>query len=69
MAERYKILICSVCGEEFVFTGRGQDYFASIGYAYDPKRCKACHADYKRRQRAAETATEKPAVLQDRNGL
>lgn len=46
-----KILICSECGEEFVFTGAAQQYFAERGYTEDPKRCKACHTQYKKSQR------------------
>ena len=46
-----KILICSECGEEFVFTGAAQQYFAERGYTEDPKRCKTCHTRYKKMQR------------------
>ena len=46
-----KILICSECGEEFVFTGAAQQYFVERGYTEDPKRCKTCHTKYKKTQR------------------
>ncbi len=46
-----KILICSECGEEFVFTIAAQEYFAERGYTEDPKRCKTCHTRYKKGQR------------------
>jgi len=46
-----KILICSECHEEFVFTVAAQEYFAERGYTEDPKRCKACHTKYKKLQR------------------
>jgi hypothetical protein len=46
-----KILICCECGEEFVFTGAAQAYFAERGYMEDPKRCKSCHTKYKKSQR------------------
>ncbi|MCK4301415.1 MAG: zinc-ribbon domain containing protein [candidate division Zixibacteria bacterium] len=46
-----KILICSECGEEFVFTCAAQEYFAERGYTEDPKRCKSCHTQYKKSQR------------------
>lgn len=46
-----KFLICSECGEEFVFTGAAQQYFAERGYTEDPKRCKTCHTRYKKSQR------------------
>ncbi|MCM2271646.1 MAG: zinc-ribbon domain-containing protein [candidate division Zixibacteria bacterium] len=46
-----RVLICSECREEFVFTVAAQQYFAERGYTEDPKRCKACHMQYKRTQR------------------
>jgi hypothetical protein len=46
-----KILICRECGQEFVFTGAAQQYFAEKGYTEDPKRCKSCHTKYKKSQR------------------
>lgn len=47
-----KILICSECEQEFVFTGAAQQYFAERGYTEDPKRCKTCHTQYKKDQRS-----------------
>jgi hypothetical protein len=46
-----KILICTECGEEFVFTVAAQQYFLERGYSEDPKRCKTCHTKYKKDQR------------------
>jgi len=46
-----RILICTECNQEFVFTGQAQQYFAERGYTDDPKRCKACHTKYKKAQR------------------
>lgn len=46
-----KILICTECNEEFVFTVAAQQYFAERGYTEDPKRCKTCHTRYKKAQR------------------
>ncbi len=46
-----RVLICNVCGEEFAFTVAAQQYFAERGYSEDPKRCKTCHTQYKRKQR------------------
>ncbi|HWR82412.1 MAG TPA: zinc-ribbon domain containing protein [Candidatus Deferrimicrobium sp.] len=46
-----RILICSECGQEFVFTGQAQQYFAERGYTDDPKRCKSCHTKFKKSQR------------------
>jgi len=46
-----RILICTECDQEFVFTIQAQQYFAERGYTDDPKRCKSCHTEYKKRQR------------------
>lgn len=46
-----KILVCVECGQEFVFTGDAQAYFAERGYTEDPRRCKSCHTKYKKLQR------------------
>ncbi|MBK7141152.1 MAG: zinc-ribbon domain containing protein [bacterium] len=46
-----RVLVCSECREEFVFTVQAQQYFAERGYTEDPKRCKTCHQQYKRTQR------------------
>jgi hypothetical protein len=53
MEVRYqpRVLICSECHEEFVFTVQAQQYFAERGYTEDPKRCKTCHGQYKKSQR------------------
>ncbi len=46
-----KILICTVCGEEFVFTADAQQYLAEKGFINDPKRCKSCHIKSKQLHR------------------
>ncbi|MEA1981356.1 MAG: zinc-ribbon domain containing protein [candidate division Zixibacteria bacterium] len=46
-----KILICTECNEEFVFTSAAQQYFLERGYTEDPKRCKSCHTAFKRSER------------------
>ena len=46
-----RILICTECNQEFVFTGAAQQYFAERGYTEDPKRCKSCHTRFKKQQR------------------
>ena len=50
-----RVLICDECGEEFVFTGAAQEYFAERGYTEDPKRCKSCHLEYKKSQRSQQS--------------
>ena len=60
-----KVLKCSECGAEFVFTAGEQMFFADKGFKNEPKRCKACKAkraeDGRRRRRRrpmrAETKT------------
>lgn len=42
MEYRDKVLKCSECGAEFVFTAGEQAFFADKGFKNEPKRCKAC---------------------------
>jgi hypothetical protein len=49
-----KILICVDCNEEFVFTINAQEYFAQKGFHEDPKRCKSCYMELKRKRRPSE---------------
>ena len=37
-----KTLVCSDCGEEFVFTAGEQEFYAEKGFTNEPKRCKNC---------------------------
>ncbi|MFZ0213933.1 MAG: zinc-ribbon domain containing protein [Candidatus Acidiferrales bacterium] len=37
-----KVLKCSECGSEFVFTAGEQMFFADKGFKNEPKRCKTC---------------------------
>ena len=39
-----KVLKCSECGAEFVFTSGEQMFFADKGFKNEPKRCKNCKA-------------------------
>ncbi|GAB4325281.1 MAG: hypothetical protein Kow0074_18860 [Candidatus Zixiibacteriota bacterium] len=48
---KYRILVCVDCGEEFVFTASAQEYFEEKGFNQSPKRCKACHAKFKRERK------------------
>jgi CxxC-x17-CxxC domain-containing protein len=38
-----KILVCSDCAQEFVFTASEQDFFAQRGFT-EPKRCAPCRS-------------------------
>ena len=40
-----RVLKCSECGAEFVFTAGEQMFFADKGFKNEPKRCKACKAN------------------------
>lgn len=40
---RDKVLICSECKQEFVFTSEAQEYFLEKGISDEPKRCKSCY--------------------------
>lgn len=42
-----KILICSDCKQEFVFTAEAQEYFLEKGISDEPKRCKSCYFGHK----------------------
>jgi hypothetical protein len=46
-----KVLICTDCGEEFVFTVDAQKYFLSKGITEEPKRCKTCYTQLKKQKR------------------
>jgi len=56
MEEKFidKILICTDCKEEFVFTASAQEYFAGRGFMDDPRRCKSCYLELKRAKRHSE---------------
>ncbi len=38
-----KILVCSDCSQQFVFTASEQDFYAQRGFS-EPKRCAACRS-------------------------
>jgi len=44
-----KILTCSDCGEQFVFTESEQQFFADRGFT-EPRRCPSCRAARKAQQ-------------------
>ena len=39
-----KVLTCSDCGIDFVFSASEQAFFAEKGFASAPKRCSSCRA-------------------------
>ena len=54
MALADKELICVECGAAFIFSVGEQEFFASRGYANDPKRCSSCRSARKSQQRAGD---------------
>jgi CxxC-x17-CxxC domain-containing protein len=46
-----RVLKCSECGAEFVFTGGEQMFFADKGFKNEPKRCKGLQSQARRRRR------------------
>ena len=41
-----KVLTCADCGQEFVFSAREQEFYATRQFS-DPRRCGACRASRK----------------------
>jgi CxxC-x17-CxxC domain-containing protein len=41
-----KVLTCADCGQEFVFSGREQEFYATRGFS-EPRRCSSCRASRK----------------------
>jgi CxxC-x17-CxxC domain-containing protein len=39
-----RVLKCTDCGSEFVFTAGEQAFYADKGFRNEPKRCKPCKA-------------------------
>jgi CxxC-x17-CxxC domain-containing protein len=51
-----RVLKCSECGAEFVFTAGEQMFFADKGFKNEPKRCKACKSARSQGSSAAGSA-------------
>lgn len=47
--ERDRIIECRECGNQFVFSGREQEFYQTKGFS-EPKRCKECRSRRKREQ-------------------
>jgi len=37
-----KVLVCSDCGGDFIFTSGEQEFYSERGFSNEPKRCKVC---------------------------
>jgi len=44
MEYRDRVLKCTDCGAEFVFTAGEQLFYADKGFKNEPKRCRSCKA-------------------------
>ena len=53
MAYTDKVLTCSDCSVEFVFSASEQEFFAQKGFASAPKRCASCRAQRRASQGGA----------------
>ena len=53
MAYTDKVLTCSDCGVDFVFSASEQEFFAQKGFASAPKRCASCRAQRRASQGGA----------------
>lgn len=48
-----KTLVCKDCGEDFIFTGSEQEFYAEKGFQNEPIRCKDCRTKRKSAIRAS----------------
>lgn len=55
-----KSLQCVDCGKTFPFTAEEQAFYASKGFAHDPKHCLACREKRKAEHYAQTGGTSKP---------
>ncbi len=37
-----KTIVCSDCGEDFIFTVQEQEFYKEKGFENEPRRCKPC---------------------------
>ena len=50
MSFQDKTIVCSDCGQEFVFSAGEQEYYAQKGFTNEPRRCPACRQARKAQQ-------------------
>jgi CxxC-x17-CxxC domain-containing protein len=61
-----KTLTCSDCGQEFLFSGDDQEFYASRGFT-EPKRCRSCRAQRRSEREGGDaSASFSRAPRQDR---
>jgi CxxC-x17-CxxC domain-containing protein len=59
-----KTLVCKDCSQEFVFTAREQEFYASKGFQNEPLRCKECR-DQKKSQFNRDSGPKKTREMYD----
>lgn len=47
MENQDQSIVCSECGQEFVFTAGERQFYIDRGFEHPPKRCKPCRAQRK----------------------
>lgn len=62
MAFEDKRLVCSDCGQEFIFTAGEQGFYLEKGLLNEPRRCPTCRAN-RRRERATGSGREMTPVI------
>jgi hypothetical protein len=56
MSFQDKTLQCADCGTSFTFTAREREFFASKGFANEPRRCPQCRKA-KKQQRSGPSGS------------
>jgi CxxC-x17-CxxC domain-containing protein len=56
-----KILTCKDCGNEFLFSGREQQFFAEKGFANQPQRCRDCRQARRSGDKVPGRASTRPS--------
>ena len=63
MTYQDKQITCVDCGNPFTFTVREQEFFASKGYANEPKRCLSCRQNRKSQRGGGEGRNAGPRQM------
>jgi CxxC-x17-CxxC domain-containing protein len=58
-----RVLKCSLCSTEFVFTAGEQLFFSDKNFKHDPARCRTCRAKRCRVQRGFVQETETTCAM------
>lgn len=61
-----KTLKCTTCSADFVFTAGEQEFFASKGFANEPKHCVRCRASRRGRDKQNPTGDRRPRRQESR---